>query len=84
MKKNKLFNILVTGGALLTVGTASADNNSETKEELKPVFCTSAEVCQEVKVQSCSSEEEIITKLVPKEGFACCWATSCADFEEKD
>jgi hypothetical protein len=83
---NRLFKMLVTGGALLTshLGHAQEIEESKQSEESKkpliPVFCTDVSVCREV--QSCSQEGNVITQLVAKEGMECCWGTSCADLEE--
>ncbi len=81
MKIEKLFQVLVVGGALMggqaisladsQVTSTSSTKNTSQKEvaggELLPIFCTS--------VAECPKDATGHPKV--KEGFECCWGTSC-------
>ena len=72
MNIQKLFHVLVVGGALMSSGYASdtAEENSLTEgPKLQSVFCTSEseKVCEKDK---CGNAKV-------KDGFECCWGTSC-------
>ena len=80
MKTNKLFQILVMGGALVTTGVSLADssgqrsaasvfNEAEEAGELAPAFCDPQ------KPEFC--EVDANGKAKVKDGFECCWGTSC-------
>lgn len=81
MKIEKLFQVLVMGGALLsTAGIADQVTpacgvdplpqvQSGPADELTPIFCTEPEAC----VVGCDGKKHV------KEGFECCWGTSCDD-----
>jgi len=74
MKMNKLFQVLVVGGAMLSTNGLLADQQNPTPAELDPeselVFCTEPNI-----EKYC--EEACDGKLVAKEGLECCWGTSC-------
>lgn len=82
MKSNQLFQVLVVGGALITLGggfagaspsesSAAFLGESVDAEELKPVFCDPKDpkLCE----VDCSGNAKV------KAGFECCWGTSCAN-----
>ena len=76
MKTEKLFNVLVLGGALLGSGAAMADDLVAGP----PAFCTTKEYCEPV--YSCSEDAELEKNWAPKKGVNCCWGTSCANVED--
>jgi hypothetical protein len=76
MNVDKLFKVLVVGGALMTAAeTMAFDHQSlevqtEVKEELGPAFCSPEDE------NLCVQNEE--GEIVVKEGLYCCWGTSCS------
>jgi len=82
MNIERLFQVLVVGGAIIS-GVSMADSSmpvseessalplSETTEALGLVFCDQPGAC----VVGCDG------KLKVKEGFECCWGTSCEKSE---
>lgn len=79
MNVDKLFKVLVVGGALMTsadsmaFGHQSLDVNTITKEEPSPLFCQPEDENQ------CVENED--GEVVVREGFYCCWGTSCSTQE---
>ncbi|MFT6069719.1 MAG: hypothetical protein ACJAT2_001500 [Bacteriovoracaceae bacterium] len=79
MNVDKLFKVIVVGGALMTsaetmaFGHLSLEVQPEIKEELSPTFCNPEDENQ------CVENEE--GEIVVKEGFYCCWGTSCSTEE---
>jgi hypothetical protein len=82
MKSNKLYNVLVLGGALLAGQAASAEQGLRSGP--RSAAAPSAEE-QPLETGFCkpSNPENCVTNAcgqsVPREGFVCCWGTSCAD-----
>lgn len=78
MKIEKLFNVLVVGGALLTAAPALAAQTIETlplSAEGEPLASQLA-FCQPENPNHCVVNEE--GERVPRAGITCCWGTSCA------
>lgn len=79
MNVDKLFKVLVVGGALMTsaetmaFGHQSLEVQPEVKEELSPAFCSPEDE------NLCVENEE--GEIVVKEGLYCCWGTSCSTEE---
>ena len=79
MNVDKLFKVLVLGGALMTSTESMAFGNqtlavqAEEKTELGPAFCNPEDenLCVE------NDEGEVVVK----EGLYCCWGTSCSTEE---
>jgi len=75
MQIQKLFNVLVVGGAMLTTGAIASNGLSaqpaaeENVAELTPAFCDpkEPEICE---TTACGKKQV-------KAGFECCWGTSC-------
>ena len=78
MRIEKLFQVLVVGGALLSGATMANTplscveepqgfSLSEGQVELEPIFCDQPEAC----VTDCQGKKKV------KAGFECCWGTSC-------
>ncbi len=76
MNIDKLFKVLVVGGALMTsaetmaFGHQSLDVQAESKEEPSPAFCNPEDENQ------CVENDQ--GEIVVKEGLYCCWGTSCS------
>ena len=70
MKMDKLFNLLVMGGALLSANSVIA-----AQAELAPAFCKPFDASKPVEENTCVKTPD--GKQVVKEGFYCCWNTSC-------
>lgn len=82
MNIEKLFQVLVVGGALLS-GSAFANQvqpacgvdpfaqAQSAADKLELIFCTEPDAC----VVGCDGQKHV------KEGFECCWGTSCDDAE---
>ncbi|MBI1861728.1 MAG: hypothetical protein HYR96_12500 [Deltaproteobacteria bacterium] len=82
METQKLFNLLVVGGALLgnyvtaagpqlSPSTAGAVNDEPPQQEqLQPIFCDQPGSCVP---GACGGKPHA------KPGFECCWGTSCDD-----
>lgn len=80
MEINKLFQVLVVGGAILSGGSVPANGETgspvsdETKAlfesadaELKSIFCNAPGACV----------VDVDGKRKVKKGFYCCWGTRC-------
>lgn len=83
MKKDKLFNVLVMGGILLSAPLTQADVDEEKEqskiilEELldsKPIPASLA-FCAPDDENTCVENESGVK--VPRAGITCCWGTSC-------
>lgn len=81
MKNEKLFQLLVIGGALLINQPASAHETNPTEQpvespELAPLVCDIFDPNKPAEENTCvqTSEGEIIVK----DGFYCCWGTACS------
>ena len=79
MNVDKLFKVLVVGGALMTCaesmafGHQSLEVQSDLVEQSSPLFCHPEDE------NTCVENEE--GEIVVKEGFTCCWGTSCSTEE---
>jgi hypothetical protein len=79
MKIDKLFKVLVVGGALMTsaetmaFGHQSLEVQTEVKEENALAFCHPEDE------NTCVENEE--GEIVVKDGLYCCWGTSCSTVE---
>ncbi len=74
MEIEKLFKVLVVGGGLLTAGSSFADQSEDALEEvLEPELAIA--FCNPEDTNSCIENED--GEIVVKEGFFCCWGTSC-------
>lgn len=72
MKTNKLFKVLVLGGAMLVANSIGAEENTSTpppEESLAPIFCAADNP------ETCAANQ--CGKLDAPKGFFCCWNTSC-------
>ncbi len=76
MNLEKLFRVMVVGGALMTNAPLFAEGSEPQvvtpppQEELAPLFCDASDADKCVP-SACGG------KKVAKEGFECCWGTSC-------
>ena len=82
MKMDKLFNLLVMGGALLSTNSVLAGQSlaaaaSEEQKEPAPAFCKPVDASKPPEENTCVKTED--GKQVVKEGFFCCWNTSCEE-----
>lgn len=77
MKTDKLFNLLVLGGALVVANSVSANVPANT--ELSPLFCGAIDVSKPVEENTCVLNET--GQAVVKAGFYCCWGTDCGTAE---
>lgn len=74
MQMNKLFHVLVVGGTLFAAGLAANEaqftptDEPAQKADLHSIFCTEPDACV---------EDQCTGKLKVKDGFECCWGTSC-------
>ena len=85
MKIDKLFNVLVVGGAVLTA--ASAQANDQTVESVEESQIILEELLQGEPIPGalafCNAEDENTCVendagvKVPRAGINCCWGTSC-------
>ncbi|OQW46216.1 MAG: hypothetical protein A4S09_16610 [Proteobacteria bacterium SG_bin7] len=82
MKTEKLFNVLVLGGALITTPTIYADVSEQNQRanvllnhllEAQPIPARQA-FCSADDQATCVEEKG---KKVPRAGIVCCWGTSC-------
>jgi len=75
MQTNKLFSTLVVTGALIVTGSVYSNNlqsqgteiGMQAETELEPCFCDHPENC----VVDADGKAQV------KDGFVCCWGTSC-------
>ena len=78
MKMEKLFNILVVGGALLTANsTLVAANEDVAESDGAPAFCKPFDPSKPPEQNTCLINEQ--GKQVVKPGFFCCWGTTCGE-----
>ena len=71
MEIDKLFKLLVVGGGLLTAGTSSANEDLEQVLADDPIVA----FCNPDDTRMCVENDE--GEIVVREGFTCCWGTSC-------
>lgn len=89
MQMEKLFQVLVVGGALLggqSISLGETENlnanfmergalqGATGAEELSPIFCTTEEACP----KDANGQPKV------KAGFVCCWGTSCAKLPQPE
>jgi hypothetical protein len=75
MTTEKLFRVLVLGGALIVANSATAQAQTTTPAEELPAqtFCEPKNPDHCV-TNTCNPNEP---KVEPKKGIVCCWGTSC-------
>jgi hypothetical protein len=76
--KHKLFHVLVVGGAALLGGQTllladSVEDFDDLAAEKSPIFCSNDAACP----------KDATGKRSVKDGFECCWGTSCETVDAK-
>ncbi len=80
MTTNKLFGLLVMGGALLVANTGRSELPASTESENAPreamlAFCSVPDPSKPVEENTCVKDAD--GNNIPREGLVCCWGTSC-------
>ena len=75
MHIDRLFQVLVVGGTLLAASTFATENSTDPQKtedtvinKCEPAFCNQPGSCVP---DPCTGKPKV------KEGFECCWGTSC-------
>lgn len=86
MKTEKLFNILVLGGALITTPAIYAEVSEQRQQTAKILLNELLEAPAIPAIQTmCAADKPTVCvddgtgKKVPRAGVVCCWGTSCED-----
>jgi hypothetical protein len=78
MRTEKLFGLLVVGGAALAAGSAPV--KAQVIEEAAPAFCSPHDPTLPEEENTCVLNADGTQSV--REGLECCWGTSCdADVE---